>query len=138
MKIELVLGDVLRKPIERDMWQIVVDYMHGDADADTTETFKYREEADAIEAIRFLSVMSNEDFYDDTRDMGHKAHSAYLAEKLPDMDLAVAERLYDCFRIGDCTCDGQYDAACTGFTVTYFNKDGTEIEVNAYGDGKLL
>ena len=114
-KIDLKIESPKKKSNPFTGWKIVVDFMHGDADADTKETLKFKpEEKDQLEFwIKALEICIRqpsgyrENYYDAIKkEMGEK----------------WADRVSD-FIPGDVTMDHQLPASVEGYKVIYVEND---------------
>jgi hypothetical protein len=100
------------QPKYRNKYVIRVEFMHGDADAETYEDYVCRDRDD------FIRVLSA--FDDCPQDPGSGGdEDAY--------DAWCEEMFGEGFVPGDCTCDFQVRAAIRGCECFFFDEDGNEF-----------
>lgn len=116
----------------RNQYVLAVDYMHGDADGDTTEEHTYgdskedvaRLKQDLLGLITFCKMDS--DFDNAASDIA----PIFEAQGIEDA-YAEAEAWVDDFYEGDISCDGNA-AGLTGYSLIYYDDAGDRFEVELY------
>jgi uncharacterized protein YeaO (DUF488 family) len=101
------------KPKYRNKYIINVKFMHGDADAYSTETYVCKHQDD------FIRVMSLDRQWPD----GCRNEATY--DEWCDNLFGEYD---DCFVPGDCTCDHQVRAQIESFTGFFYDEDGNEFK----------
>jgi hypothetical protein len=129
--ITVTINDPIVIDDRREHFKIAVEYMHGDADAYSTETFfvPYSNMVELEVMIRCLEFMSSDE-YPDTCDAREQrtAAAAFASSRTEHIDLY--SRTLENLRTHDTT-DGGFDhyAALEDFTVTYFDSQNIERAV---------
>jgi hypothetical protein len=103
----------VNRPNRRNIYKIVVNNMHGDADADTKVTVYREKKEDVIKLIDFT------EWADELGGYGTQNRMYDIAEKIG---------VYDIIE-GDATNDGQSPASPSIDKITYFDNDGVEHNV---------
>lgn len=133
--------DLLYKPAAkeiRDMFVLTVEYMHGDADGDTTVEHDYGN--DEIENLKqdvlglITMIKSGAEFYDAESTIAPIFEAQGLS---PEDAFEAAETWADRFYEGDITSEGS-PAAISGFTLAYFDGAGEKYDMEIQFNGKTV
>lgn len=119
--IEIVIGKPVNNKVCKNTYQLVVEYMHGDADGYTTKDKTYP--VSNIEQLKLdivaLTAVDDRDTVEDDVIVAFTSHGV-----TGDLD-----ELYDAFRDnwfeGDITYEGEW-AAVSSVTLFYFDEDGVK------------
>lgn len=123
--MEFVIKDRLNKVNKTNCYYLVVHYMHGDADAYSTEEFVFRN-TNLTELEMYITYLQKVINLDDEQQDKIFAEVFYNEEISIDFEF---EEDYEELRVGDCTCDRMRRACITNFILTYFDKEGKEFTV---------
>ncbi len=131
MSYEFILKKIVPEtPRPRNKYKLVIKYMHGDADAYTKKDWLFddRNPKDMETLSKMIDVLRANFALDWNTRCGWEPE-IYI------QDEAVREQLCDMDMFpGDATCDGHRCAMFDTVTITYFNDDGTEFEVDVFTD----
>lgn len=129
--IEVTINDPIALDDRREQFKIAVDYVHGDADAYSTETFfvKYSNMSELEVLIRCLEFMSDRVYSEMSNAREQRAAAAAFASSQTE-NIELYSRTLENLRQHDTT-DGsfQYYASIEDFKVTYFDSKNVEHEV---------
>ena len=130
------------KPIPRakspkNIYRLTITNMHGDADAETVNTYDFKAEEVEKEAeygLTLFELLSALHFYDGLHH-GQQCDFCYSSNKRRELmsKAGLSDKVIDNitdYMDGDCTNDGNTLAMFDGWTLTYFNGAGVEHEVN--------
>src|SRR5687768_11370233 len=95
-----------------DKYEVVIDFMHGDADADSTESFMFSSKKELTNFITDLDSLHNHYQPDEDGEINHLKH---LYAKIGD------------YWPKDSTSNGSCDAAYNGYNVYYYNQNGAKL-----------
>ena len=120
----------------KNIYRLVITNMHGDADAETVNTYDF--DADKIEkgeeyGLTLFELLEVLHFYDSLHH-GQKCDFCYSSSRRralmskAGLSDKVTDQITD-YMDGDCTNDGNTLAMFDGWTLTYFNEAGVEHEV---------
>lgn len=129
----------VKKAAVRDVYVLELKYMHGDADAYTSEKHSFKHSMDRAEkmatAVKVAFVLADGlvDVWDLSRDKAIKE----IAALLPEEDPEEVSTWYENFWVSDCTNEGS-GAMIDGIKLKYFDKAGAENTVEIRVDGKEL
>ena len=128
--IEIQIGEISKKvPTYFDTFEVVVDYMHGDADSFSTGKHYYASttqedlESDLL-ALHFVSTSPFVNIYDQKKE--RKAIREFFANA--GKTQGDADSFIDRFIIGDVTNDNS-NAQVDGFEVFYYNDKSVKFDV---------
>jgi len=123
--VELQVAAPAAVPNYRNTYELVVGYMHGDADGDTEQTFTYSpDEVDDLKInLLLLNGINSGDY------LAEQAAKILKEAGIEDPDDEIAENFGDDFYEGDMTCEGN-GAAMTGFQVFFYDHEGIKHDVN--------
>lgn len=119
-------------PTYKNMYELVVEYMHGDADGETFHTARYHEDDDEM-LVDILGLIhaSKADSLDEAMNDLPEIFESQGIEDAHDR----ADSFHDSFYEGDITCEGQ-SAAIAGIDLFYWDnkgvKHGMAIKVNGF------
>lgn len=123
----LEIGAPIVRNTPTDVFQFEVQFMHGDADAYTTNTFNIH---DHELASRVYSVINQyaDDLSDDDNLRDRRRAYQHL-EELSGGQADVLKYVMDYLNEGDVMSDYQFTAVIDCITVRYFDEHGNEYEV---------
>lgn len=108
----LTIGDLIRKPDRRNVFKVIIENMHGDADAYTYVTMYINDSDKVIKVHDFCKYV------------------APLHDRLwREWERFFRDDEIDEFIQGDSTCDGEFSARPRVHKVTFFDSIGNEREV---------
>lgn len=134
--IDLQRGNRVAPEEHKNSYQLTVNYMHGDADGDTSHTSFYTpDQVDElkIDILGVITAANSGDNLDDCRDVIAAIFESQGIEDAHDR----ADEWSDNFWEGDITNEGT-GACCTGYDLFYWDADGIQFEVNTFVNGKKL
>lgn len=123
--VELQVAEPAEVPNYRNTYELVVSYMHGDADGDTENTFTYS--PDEVDDLKINLLLLNG--IDDGDYLESQATNILTLAGIADEDGEIATNFADDFYEGDISCDGM-GAAMTGFKVFFYDHEGIKHNVN--------
>lgn len=111
--MKFLLGHEIPRPT--NVYHLTIDFMHGDADGDssTTLTFERGQEGDMAEVVAVINKVEE--------------LNSWEVEKYETIE-GFARLLLDSWD-RDCTCDGMYLASYNGHNIVYFDELGKEFQV---------
>lgn len=126
--VTITIGKALTVTTPRDVYELEVEYMHGDADAYTKETFKFPSNRieDLKKSIILIEAASCYEF-DVTN--GRKWLRNFLVEQTG-LSVADVDAFFDDFAQGDVTTDHEYVAAFDGWSLKYYDANGVGYNVD--------
>ena len=139
IKIEFQTGKSVALPEYKDTYELVVGYMHGDADGDTQKNYFYPNAETTMEELTLdaIGIMALTAAQGDEVENGEIAE-LFEAQGYSNEDAyALAEGFSDDFYEGDITCEGRR-AACTGFELYYYDHKGVKHEANILVNGRKV
>lgn len=132
MSIEIQVGKPSPVEAHRNTFELIVEYMHGDADGTTYQTFYYPHpaltgqlESDMIGVVAALG--------EDRDEVVEAIRTAYQEAGVDNAELE-AERIGDQLYEGDITCDGER-ATLVDSELFFYNEDGVKHDVTVLVDG---
>jgi hypothetical protein len=139
IKIEFQTGKVVERPERKDTYELVVGYMHGDADGDTVKNYFYPNSNPTLEELTLdvIGIMALTAAQGDEVENGEIAELFEAQGYASEEAYALAEGFNDDFYEGDITCEGR-PAACTGFELYYYDHKGVKHEVNTLVNGRKV
>lgn len=136
--INVTINDPIVIDDRREQFKIEVNYMHGDADAYSTETFfvPYSDMVRLEVLIRSIEFMMSSEYQDKWGSREQRRAAAEFVLTHED-HLALYSSTLDNLRTHDTT-DGSYDtyASIEDFTVTYFDSQNVERAVQYTLEGE--
>ena len=111
-KTNLIIRDPIQPRVYKNIYKIVIENMHGDADMFSYITL-YLDEKDIINIVDFCAWLNIKYLRDNVIE---KVYYKVFKEKIN-------------FMVGDATCDGQRLASPRVQKITYFDENGVEHEV---------
>lgn len=127
--VELQVGKPVTLPIYKNVYELVTDYMHGDADGYTDKTKRY----DAVTQIDRLKLdllsleAIDEGVLDECEDILRRLYEKLGVE---DVDGEI-DGFRDNFYEGDNTTDGSMAAHLDGVTLFYYDENSVKHNVVA-------
>lgn len=142
MEFDIVVKQAVSKPQPKNEYHLSVEFMHGDADGETTNTMVFpvgveREEWEPTldQVLTYLSA-----FFDLEWNAGckfctnHRFKTEVLAKAGLDENTVGMIEEFGC-QDGDITTDYQYDARPDKVSLVYFNEFGVEHETEIFFKG---
>jgi len=130
--ITFEVGAPVGGPVYRDAYELVIEYMHGDADAFDAKEIIFNND-DSVKDLQIAVYVIERCFADNSGAMYDCDTPEQLAEAL-EIDAEVASRASD---IGvfnyDLFTDGQSYASFDGYKVFYYDDRGVKHKVNVRG-----
>ena len=131
--------DFVHEPkLNRNEYVLSVDYMHGDADGDTVETYTYSDDPDSVLELKqdLLGLMAFINSDAEFEDAVSEIAPIFEAQGIEDA-YAVAEEWVDKFHEHDITCEDR-GAAISGFTLIYYDSNGDRFIAELSVNGKKV
>lgn len=130
MNVELI---VAAKPVapHKNVYELVVDYMHGDADATTTQTHIYKKADEKRLKIDLIGLQAYPEERDD--DAVEVVTDALEVAGIENAE-EEAERISGNFYEGDSTCEGER-CPIEGLELFFYDEHGQKFKVRAKIDG---
>lgn len=142
MNIELVIGDLVKPEDHPNQYELQIDYMHGDADAYSGETFYFDNTPESLAGLgQIMGVLSDlcaeqtvGTFDNDTQNQANAVRTAGLKYGMTDDQI---KQMTDNFLQRDTT-DSSYDsnAQFEGIELFFIDTDLTKRVVTLEIDGK--
>ena len=133
----LIVGKPIPQNNPKSVYQLAINNMHGDADANTTNHYHFKDSEIDKEIEHNLSLFTLIEVlnYFDNLSHSQQCDFCYSSGKRRSMMTAAGfkDRVIDIitdYMDGDCTNDGNTLAMFDGWAVTWFDADGVEHEVN--------
>lgn len=123
---------IKKKPLtpetHTNQYELVSNYMHGDADGDTTKTFFFNNDEEGIKRLKlFLAAY---DALDDGEYMDEQATDFFKSIGIEEEEAEeLGSEFGDEFYEGDMTCDGNA-ASLQGLELYFWNESGVKFEVD--------
>lgn len=122
----------------RNQYILTAEYMHGDADGDTTEEHTYGDDPESIAQLKqdllgLITFIKTDSDFDNAVD---DILPIFEAQGIDDA-YGEAEAWVENFYEGDISCDGNA-AALTGYSLVFYDDSGDRFEVEMYVNGKLV
>ena len=123
MTVEIKIGAPVAAPDYQNTFELIIGYMHGDADADSEKEFHYTDVEDLKRDLETLTKI--DDFDEDTL-------IDYFTALGMDEDDAqdAASEFSDNFREGDCTTDYSNDAAIQKIELFWYDDRSVKHDVS--------
>lgn len=133
----LTTGNPIPQNNPKSSYRLTINHMHGDADANTTNSFLFKakdvdkEPEYGLNLFELIEVLN----YFDNLTHGYKCDFCYSSGKRRSLMTAAGfkDRVIDLitdYMESDCTNDGNTLAMFDGWAVTWFDPNGVEHEVN--------
>jgi hypothetical protein len=118
----------LTPEIHRNKYELVSNYMHGDADGDTSKTMYFDLDEESVKRLKlFLAIY---DSLDSGEYMEENATEFLVALGMDEEEAEeLASDFSDNFHEGDMTCDGN-SAGLAGLELYIWHEDGLKFEVD--------
>lgn len=126
MNVELLIA-ATPEPVNKNVFELEVDYMHGDADATTTKTFFYFKDKDEHRLKRDLIGLKAYpwDRDEDVIELVAEALAAAGVDNADDLASSFDDRFYE----SDSTCEGER-APVEGISLYFYDEVGQKFPVN--------
>jgi hypothetical protein len=133
MAITLKIGEPIKSKTPKDIFELKVEYMSGDADAYDTHTFIFKGLDDKGDSFKLSEALTILIAYDKATKEKWNAVCGITATELSSV-LAIDEEIIDSandayFFPGDVTCDHQYMAMIDSYELFYWDVNGIKHDV---------